>query len=43
LYGADINGTLFDKENGLIFDDILNGGIKNKIPGVNSPYLYVGC
>lgn len=45
MYGADLNGSLFDETttawNVANLDNILNK-LKSELPGVNSPYLYFG-
>lgn len=45
LYGADIEGTLMDKNipwNLSELDTILTEGLSNRLSGINVPYLYVG-
>ncbi|CAD8109710.1 unnamed protein product [Paramecium primaurelia] len=45
LYGADIKLSLMDVDNSWNLNQItslLNFGLKNRIPGVNEPYIYVG-
>ncbi|CAD8208243.1 unnamed protein product [Paramecium pentaurelia] len=45
LYGADIKLSLMEVNNSWNLNNVtslLNYGLKNRIPGVNEPYIYVG-
>ena len=45
LYGADVLGSLMDSSTPWTLNNLnslLNHGLNKPIPGINTPYLYVG-